>query len=53
MSLDEKIGQMVQVDMAGLHDKGDIQEVLIIGSVLSGGNSDPRQQSPANLGWVL
>ena len=45
MSLDEKIGQMVQVDMAGLHDKTDIQKYFI-GSMLSGGNSDPADNLP-------
>ena len=40
MTLDEKIGQMVQVDMAALHDKADIQKYFL-GSMLSGGGSDP------------
>src|SRR5258708_15308469 len=40
MTLDEKIGQMVQVDMAALGDKADIQKYYL-GSMLSGGNSDP------------
>jgi len=40
MTLDEKIGQMVQVDMNGLKDKTDLQK-LAIGSMLSGGDSDP------------
>src|ERR1039458_3331237 len=34
MTLDEKIGQMVQVDMAALQDKADIQKYFL-GSVLS------------------
>ncbi len=44
MSLDEKIGQMLQVDMNGLENKSDVQKYYL-GSVLSGGDSDP---SPDN-----
>ena len=40
MSLDEKIGQMVQVDSMALTNKADVQKYFL-GSVLSGGNSDP------------
>ena len=40
MTLDEKIGQMVQVDMNGLKDKSNIQKYGL-GSMLSGGDSDP------------
>ena len=40
MTLDEKIGQMVQVDMAALQNKADIQKYFL-GSMLSGGGSDP------------
>src|SRR6476660_1468779 len=40
MTLDEKIGQMVQVDMNGLKDKAHIQKYAL-GSMLSGGDSDP------------
>src|ERR1039457_4158537 len=40
MTLDEKIGQMVQVDSGALTDKGDVQKYFL-GSVLSGGSSDP------------
>jgi beta-glucosidase len=40
MTLDEKIGQMVQVDSAALTNKNDIA-TYFLGSVLSGGNSDP------------
>ncbi|MGC9940824.1 MAG: beta-glucosidase, partial [Verrucomicrobiota bacterium] len=40
MTLDEKIGQMVQVDSGALTDKGDVAKYFI-GSVLSGGSSDP------------
>jgi beta-glucosidase len=44
MTLDEKVGQMTQVDLAALKDRGDIARYFI-GSVLGGGNSDP---SPDN-----
>ncbi len=40
MTLDEKIGQMVQVDSSALKDKADVQKYFL-GSVLSGGDSDP------------
>jgi beta-glucosidase len=42
MSLDEKIGQMMQVDMNALKDKADVKNYFL-GSVLSGGNSDPAE----------
>ena len=45
MTLEEKIGQMVQVDMAALKDKADIQKYFL-GSLLSGGNSDPADNRP-------
>src|SRR5204863_3229605 len=45
MTLDEKIGQMVQVDSGALKDKSDVQKYFI-GSVLSGGNSDPPDNRP-------
>ncbi|MGD0384167.1 MAG: glycoside hydrolase family 3 N-terminal domain-containing protein [Thermoguttaceae bacterium] len=45
MTLDEKIGQMTQVDLSALKDKSDIQKYFI-GSVLSGGDSDPPDNSP-------
>ncbi len=41
MTLDEKIGQMTQADQAFLRDIGDIQKYYL-GSLLSGGDSDPR-----------
>ena len=40
MTLDEKIGQMVQVDSSALKDKADVGKYFL-GSVLSGGTSDP------------
>jgi len=49
MSLTEKIGQMTQVDTAALKDKSDIQKYCL-GSVLSGGGSDPSENSPQ--GWL-
>jgi beta-glucosidase len=50
MTLDEKIGQMLQVDMNGLENKSDVQKYYL-GSVLSGGDSDPSpDNSPAN--WL-
>ena len=45
MTLDEKIGQMVQVDMLALKDKSDVKKYFI-GSVLSGGGSDPADNRP-------
>jgi beta-glucosidase len=49
MSLEEKIGQMTQVDMNAMKDKADIQKYAI-GSMLSGGDSDPADISAA--GWL-
>src|SRR5215471_18350915 len=49
MTLDEKIGQMTQVDMDALANKSDIQKYFL-GSMLSGGNSDPPDISAA--GWL-
>jgi beta-glucosidase len=49
MSLDEKIGQMMQVDMNALKDKADIKNYYL-GSVLSGGNSDPADITAQ--GWA-
>jgi beta-glucosidase len=40
MTLDEKIGQMVQVDSGALAHTDDVQKYFL-GSVLSGGSSDP------------
>ena len=41
MTLDEKIGQMTQPDISALKDPADIEN-LFLGSLLSGGNSDPQ-----------
>jgi beta-glucosidase len=46
MTLDEKIGQMVQVDSGALTDKSDVQKYFL-GSVLSGGSSDPADGNTA------
>jgi beta-glucosidase len=46
MTLDEKIGQMVQADSAALQDKADVKRYLL-GSVLSGGGSDPEHGNTA------
>src|SRR5664279_717104 len=53
MTLDEKIGQMVQVDSSALKDKADVQKYFL-GSVLSGGTSDPPAGNTAQdwLGFV-
>jgi beta-glucosidase len=45
MTLDEKIGQMVQADYMAMKDLGDVAKYFL-GSVLCGGGSDP---SPDNL----
>jgi len=45
MTLDEKVGQMVQVDMLALKDKTDVSKYYL-GSVLSGGDSDPADNRP-------
>lgn len=48
MTLDEKIGQMTQVDLNAMKDKADIAKYFI-GSMLSGGDSDPAEITPQ--GW--
>ena len=45
MTLDEKIGQIVQVDSGALKDKADVRKYFL-GSVLSGGGSDPADNRP-------
>ena len=52
MTLDEKIGQMIQPDQSFLRDPGDIEKYHL-GSLLSGGGSGPK--NPANYtlqGWT-
>jgi beta-glucosidase len=44
MSLEEKIGQMTQADEAFLKDEADVENYFL-GSVLSGGDSDPKTNS--------
>ena len=52
MTLDEKIGQMIQPDQAFLKDHADIEKYFL-GSVLSGGGSGPKDKSAYNLkGWT-
>lgn len=46
MTLEEKIGQMTQVDLAALSNKEDVKKYFL-GSVLSGGGSDPTNNLPA------
>jgi beta-glucosidase len=50
MTLDEKIGQMTQVDFGGIsRNKNDIIKYFL-GSVLNGGSSDPADITPK--GWA-
>ncbi len=49
MTLEEKIGQMTQVDLTALKNETDI-ETYFIGSVLAGGNSEIDDISPQ--GWA-
>ncbi len=42
MTLEEKIGQMTQPEQDGLKDPADLEN-LFVGSVLSGGSSDPKE----------
>ena len=42
MTLDEKVGQMTQPDQEYIKDLADVGN-LFLGSVLSGGNSDPKE----------
>jgi beta-glucosidase len=48
MTLDEKIGQMTQADSGSLKDPSEVA-ALLLGSVLSGGDSEPPDVSPR--GW--
>src|SRR6266850_6158034 len=41
MTLEEKIGQMIQAEQSALQDIGDIEKYFL-GSLLSGGSSDPK-----------
>ena len=45
MTLDEKIGQMTQIDRGAVHDPKEVAD-FFIGSVLSGGDSLPKPNTP-------
>jgi beta-glucosidase len=49
MTLDEKIGQMTQVDVNALQEHADIQKYFL-GSLLNGGGGGPKNNVPQN--WV-
>ena len=49
MTIDEKIGQMTQIDMRMIDTISDVSD-LYIGSILSGGGSVPADNTPK--GWV-
>jgi beta-glucosidase len=46
MTLDEKIGQMIQAENTGLEDISDVEHYFL-GSILSGGSSDPESGNSA------
>ncbi len=46
MTLEEKIGQMTQVDLGAITNHQDVQKYFL-GSILSGGGSDPVDNLPA------
>jgi len=50
MTLDEKVGQMVQVDSGALTNQADVKNYFL-GSVLSGGSSDPADGNSAQ-SWL-
>ncbi|HVS37336.1 MAG TPA: glycoside hydrolase family 3 N-terminal domain-containing protein [Gemmataceae bacterium] len=52
MTLDEKIGQMIQPDQGSLKDPADIEKYFL-GSLLSGGGSGPKNKEDYTLkGWT-
>jgi len=52
MTLDEKIGQMIQPDQGALKDPADIEKYYL-GSLLSGGGSGPKNKQDYTLaGWA-
>jgi beta-glucosidase len=52
MTLDEKIGQMIQTEQGALKDPADIEKYYL-GSLLSGGGSGPKNKGDYNLkGWT-
>ena len=52
MTLDEKIGQMMQVDCKGLYGSYPDIANYYIGSVLSGGSSDPPNSDNSTTSWA-
>ncbi len=52
MTLDEKIGQMTQVDVNALHEHADIQKYFL-GSLLNGGGGGPKNNVPENWRQVV
>src|SRR5471030_2753054 len=51
MTLEEKIGQMTQPDQEFIKDVSDIERYFV-GSVLSGGGSDPRRATACRPGPI-
>ncbi|MDP1814129.1 MAG: glycoside hydrolase family 3 N-terminal domain-containing protein, partial [Leadbetterella sp.] len=51
MSLDEKIGQMMQVDLSTIDTKKNDITTYLIGSILSGGDADPAKGNDP-LSWA-
>ncbi|HZZ28375.1 MAG TPA: glycoside hydrolase family 3 N-terminal domain-containing protein [Pirellulales bacterium] len=51
MTPEEKLGQIVQVDSGALVDKGDVAKYFL-GSVLSGGSSDPPNHDNTGKAWA-
>ena len=47
MTLEEKVGQMTQAEQSSLKDVNDIEKYFL-GSLLSGGNSDPKSGNTLN-----
>ena len=45
MALDEKLGQMTQAELNNLKDERDTER-LFLGSVLGGGDADPKEGPP-------
>ena len=50
MTLDEKVGQMTQAELNNLKDEQDVER-LVLGSVLSGGDADPKEGNSL-LAWT-
>jgi beta-glucosidase len=45
--LEEKVGQMLQAEITGLKDEGDVEKYFL-GSLLSGGSADPKNGNSLN-----